>query len=253
MTLIRVAIAVALVLATSTPTGAVAAPTPENQILGAVNAARTSRGLVPLRSDQRLWVVAKERAGTMAAVGLLSHGAAGSLKASLVAQGITCYNHAEVVAYSAGAADAADELLRLWAGSPSHWALLMSDSFNYLGIGLAATSDGVTYGSILLMESNDVTGARGTMLAARVSGDDVRWTWRGTDPLLQSHTAGLRDFAVQRRMDRGPWMGVISSTTSTARTTSNLARGHWYGFRVRARDRAGNVGPWSPELRVWVP
>jgi hypothetical protein len=105
----------------------------------------------------------------------------------------------------------------------------------------------------VLTESKDRTGARATMAKVSVSGDDVRWTWRGTDPALQSHTAGLRDFAVQQRTDRGGWVTVSTATTSTARSAVNRAPGHWYGLRVRARDRAGNVGPWSPELRVWVP
>ena len=129
----------------------------------------------------------------------------------------------------------------------------MSDSFNYLGIGLANSTSGVTYGSIVLTESRDRTGARVAMLDATVSGDDVRWTWGGSDPALQKHTAGLRDFAVQQRTDRGSWVTTINSTTGTARSAVNRAPGHWYGLRVRARDRAGNVGPWSAELRVWVP
>jgi hypothetical protein len=91
------------------------------------------------------------------------------------------------------------------------------------------------------------------MVAATVSGNDVHWSWRGADPLLQTHTAGLRDFAVQQRTDSGNWVTVSAATTATRRTALNRARGHWYGLRVRARDRAGNVGPWSPELRVWVP
>jgi hypothetical protein len=86
-----------------------------------------------------------------------------------------------------------------------------------------------------------------------VDGNDVRWSWRGADPLLQTHTAGLRDFAVQLRADRGAWKTVSAATTSTGRTAPDRPGGHWYGLRVRARDRAGNVGPWSAERRVWVP
>jgi hypothetical protein len=86
-----------------------------------------------------------------------------------------------------------------------------------------------------------------------VSGDDVQWSWSGSDPELESHTAGLRDFAVQQRTDDGGWVTVSTGTTSTSRTAINRDHGHWYGLRVRARDRAGNAGPWTPELRVWVP
>lgn len=226
----------------------------ERQIMASVNRARADRGLVPLRSDYRLWIMADERATAMASAEILSHSVAGSLSATLTGRAIQWYGHGEVIAWtSASPASSPAELFRLWATSPSHWALLTSRSFNYLGIGLASSSTGLTYGSIVLTESKDRTGARAYMVDAAVSGDDVRWTWRGSDPPMQTRTAGFRDFAVQQRVDDGAWVTVAAATTATARSASNRAGGHWYGLRVRARDRAGNVGPWSGELRVWVP
>jgi len=226
----------------------------EREIMVSVNRARADLGLVPLRSDYRLWILADERASVMASTEILSHGVAGSLSATLDGRAIQWYRHGEVIAWtSASHASSPAELFRLWATSPPHWALLTSSSFNYLGIGLAYSPSGLTYGSIVLTESNDRTGARAKMVDVSVSGDDVLWTWRGADPPMQTHTAGLHDFAVQQRTDDGEWVTVSSSTTRTARSAANRAGGHWYGLRVRARDRAGNVGPWSAELRVWVP
>lgn len=255
MKLLRVGLALALMTAFATTTSASSISTPERQIMTEINRARAANGLVPFRSDYRLWVLADDRVAAMAAADDLSHGAAGSLADGLNRRGIQWYTHGEVIAYSSASASAAAAtyLLELWANSPPHWALLTSSTFNYLGVGLAVSASGVTYGSVVLTESKDRTGARGTMVKATVSGDDVRWTWRGADPRLQTHTAGLRDFAVQQRTDRGSWVTVSTGTTSTARSAANRARGHWYGLRVRARDRAGNVGPWSAELRVWVP
>jgi hypothetical protein len=219
-----------------------------------VNQARVDLGLVPLRSDYRLFIMADERATVMANAEILSHGIAGSLSATLDGRSIQWYGHGEVIAWtSAAQASSPAELFRLWATSPSHWELLTSSSFNYLGVGLAYTNSGLTYGSIVLTESNDRTGARAKMVKATVSGNDVRWTWRGADPPMQTHTAGLRDFAVQQRTDGGEWATVTTSTTKTGRSVTNRAGGHWYGLRVRARDRVGNVGPWSDELRIWVP
>ncbi len=247
-------LAVALLAGHAVPTSASTITAPERQIMTAVNDARVANGLVPLRSDIRLWLLADERAAAMASADVLSHGAAGSIEDGLNRRGIQWYAHGEVIAYSsASASAAAAHLFQLWASSPPHWALLTSGSFNYFGIGFATSNSGLTYGSIVLTESKDRTGARATMSNVGVSGDDVRWTWGGADPPLQSHTAGLRDFAVQQRTDRGGWVTVSTGTTSTARSAVNRARGHWYGLRVRARDRAGNVGPWSAELRVWVP
>lgn len=253
MKLLRLGLAITLLTATVTTAEAATAPSADQSILAWVNQARVARGLVPLRSDARLWVLAGDRSASMASAGLLSHDVAGSLTWSLATRGIPTYGHGEVIGYSSGAADAADAVFSLWAASPPHWAMLMSTSFNYIGIGLADNDAAVTYGSIVLTESRDITGARATMVSAVVSGDDVRWTWRGTDPILQTRTSGLRDFAIQRRTDRAGWVTVTTSSGGTARTVLNLTRGHWHGLRVRARDGAGNVGPWSAELRVWVP
>jgi hypothetical protein len=254
MKLLPVGLALALVIVSAVATSAATMTDPERQIMASVNAARAANGLVPLRSDFRLWTLADERADAMAAADSLSHDVAGSLEDGLRRGGIQWYGYGEVIAYSsASGSAAAAHLFQLWETSPSHWALLTSSRFNYLGVGLSVSSSGRTYGSVVLTESRDQTGARATLARGTVSGDDVRWTWRGSDPLLQTHTAGLRDFAVQQRTDRGSWVTVSTGTTSTARSTINRTRGHWYGLRVRARDLAGNVGPWSPELRVWVP
>lgn len=254
MNLLPLGLAFALLVGGAATASASSATAPERQIMASVNQARASNGLRPLRSDVRLGVLADERAAAMASSDVLSHGAGGSLDSGLSGGAIQWYRYGEVIAYStASGSAAAAHLVELWLSSPSHRELLMSGSFNYLGVGVSVSSSGRTYGSIVLTESKDRTGARATLSSVTVSGDDVRWTWRGTDPLLQSHTAGLRDFAVQQRTDRGGWVTVSTGTTSTTRSAINRARGHWYGLRVRARDRAGNVGPWSAELRAWVP
>jgi cysteine-rich secretory family protein len=244
-----------LILVSAGPVSSAATATDaELQIMASVNQARSDRGLVPLRSDYRLWMLADDRAGVMANTEVLSHAVAGSLAATLTGRAIQWYGHGEVIAWTSASASASPaELFRLWATSPPHWALLTNSNFNYLGIGLARSSSGLMYGSIVLTESNDRTGARATVVAGSVSGNDIRWTWRGSDPPLQTHTAGLRDFVVQQRTDEGGWVTVNPATTSTARSASNRPGGHWYGLRVRARDRAGNPGPWSAESRVWVP
>lgn len=247
-------LALLLLITVAPSTSAGTATDEEREIMASVNRARAERGLMPLRSDYRLFMLADERALAMASSQVLSHGVAGALAASLTARGVQWYLQGEVIAWTSGSASiSAAELFRLWANSPPHWALLTHSSFNYLGIGVARSSDGLAYGAIVLTESNDRTGARAKMVKASVAGNDVRWTWRGADPPLQMHTAGLRDYTVQQRTDQGGWVIVANATTSTARTAWNRARGHWYGLRVRARDKAGNVGPWSAELRVWVP
>jgi hypothetical protein len=73
-------------------------------------------------------------------------------------------------------------------------------------------------------------------------------------PALVTWTArdvgwGVRSYRLQRSVDGGPWKGV-ASTTSRSRAQV-LTAGHSYRYRVRAVDKAGNVGAWAvgPVLR----
>jgi uncharacterized protein YkwD len=228
---------------------------PAHRLLASINDARAARGLVPLQADLRLWAIAGVRAGRLASSDILSHEAAGSLPDDLAARNVRWYGYGEDIGYASGTAGvAAGAIFGMWSASSVHWTLLMSPGYNYLGVGLAAAAgSGVTFASVVLTESPDRTGAQAVMAGTAVSTDDIRWSWRGWDPLLQTHTAGVRDFSVQLRMDRGAWVTIANGTSAQDRSTLNRIRGHWYGMRVRARDRAGNVGPWSRELRVWLP
>jgi uncharacterized protein YkwD len=254
----RIAVLVIAMLAVpATPASAATSTSgldPVHGLMAEINQARVANGLVPLRSDPRLWDLAGVHAGNLAASGTLSHEAAGSLPQDLVERGIHWLGYGEVIGYASGTTDAAQRtILGMWAASPAHWPLLMSPRFNYLGVGLVLASSGVTFASVVLTESPDRTGARAAVTGVQVSGNDIGWSWRGGDVPLQTHTAGLRDFMVQLRQDGGAWVTIGIALAVTARSTLNRARGHWYGLRVRARDWAGNVGPWSRERRVWLP
>ena len=252
-----VLLGVALMAAAVTPANAATttAADPAHRLMASINAARTARGLVPLRSDPRLWAIATDRAGRLASSGILSHDAAGSLPGDLAAWSVRWYGYGEDIGYASGSPGTAwTPVIDMWSASTQHWPLLMSARYNYLGVGLVyRSSSGVTFASVVLTESPDRTGAHAAVGGAVVSGNDIRWWWRGEDPPLQTHTAGLRDFTLQLRTDRGTWATIGTGLTATAGPTLDRVRGHWYGLRVRARDRAGNVGPWSREYRVWLP
>jgi len=81
----------------------------------------------------------------------------------------------------------------------------------------------------------------------------VSFTWTGADRLLQTHTAGLKNFDVQLKRDSGSWRTIRTGITATSLTLWNRAGGHWYRLRVRARDERGNVSGWTKQIRVWVP
>ena len=67
--------------------------------------------------------------------------------------------------------------------------------------------------------------------------------WSGADRRLQVLTSGLRYFQVQRRRVGGAWYSW-PVTTATHRTVT-WSKAHDHEVRVRARDRAGNWGPWK--------
>jgi uncharacterized protein YkwD len=231
------------------------AETMEATILSLVNAQRTARGLVPLRYHAKLTTLAGDRVAVLASKGVLSHTAPGCLKCQIGERGIQWYSFGEVLAATSqdwGDA-AAKSLVDAWKGSPGHWAILMSNKFNYLGVGVAYRSaTGMTYGAIITTESKDQTSPWAQMTSKSVSGTTVTWKWTGADTTLQTHTAGLKSFDVQYRVDGGTWQTIATGTGYRSWSLSGRARGHWYGLRVRARDNCWYTSPWTAEMVVWV-
>lgn len=233
----------------------------ELSLLTWLNRDRSAIGLRPLRRDTALAGLADDRAGRMAGLGVLSHDlAGGDIGAALAARGVVWYRFAENIGTTTAlwGPDAASYIYRLWRDSPSHWAEMTSGQLNYIGIAVAyRPTDGSTYASLVFTESPDRTPPIARMTSARAltssTGTAAVFTWRGSDPLLQTQTAGLRDFDVQYRVDAGSWRLLRNDTTATSITLARRPPGHSYWLRVRARDRQGNVSAWSKALRVVVP
>lgn len=252
------AVLVALLVSTSAPhpVAASAASDAESLLIDLINQDRAAAGLVPLRRNSALAVIAGKRAARMVDANVLSHSVGGDLGKQLDAYDITWYRYGETIAYStrAWAASAARHLHDVWMASSAHRALLLSSKFNYIGAGLALrTSNDRTYGSVVLTESLDQNGARSWFVSAKRSGDDITWSWSGADLRLQTHTAGLRDYDVQYRVGSGSWRTMRNDSTLTSATLWNRTSGVTYGMRVRATDRRGNIGAWTPESRVTLP
>jgi uncharacterized protein YkwD len=230
-------------------------------ILGWLNRDRVALGLRPLRRDAALVSIALDRARRMAGLGVLGHSVAGGdIGDALTAGGIEWFGFAEDVGVTTAplGPDAAAELYSLWRASPPHWAALMSARLNYLGIAVAdRPEDGSTYASIVFAESADRTAPVATMTGARTiagsTGTAAAFSWRGSDPVLQTHTSGLRSFDLQYRVDAGAWQPLRAGTTATTITLARRLPGHAYAVRVRARDGGGNLSAWSRPLRVVVP
>lgn len=225
----------------------------EAQLVGWVNRDRAARGLRPLRVDLRVADLGGDRAAVMARRGILSHSVAGNIGSQLNTRRIQWYRYGEVIAYASGwGTSTASAIYNLWRRSSSHWSLLMSSRFNYLGAGLAYRSSGRTYGSIVLTESVDHSRPRAYISGASRSGTTVRWTWGGYDTRLQTHTSGLRNFDVQYRVDGGYWRLIRSRTTSRTLTLGSRTRGHSYAIRVRSRDNRGYISAWTAQSTLTV-
>ena len=67
----------------------------------------------------------------------------------------------------------------------------------------------------------------------------IRVTWNGSDT-----GSGIASYDVARSYDGAAYTTIASGTTATSLDWT-MSPGHSYRFRVRARDRAGNVGAWA--------
>jgi uncharacterized protein YkwD len=239
-----------------TPVLAATATTIEDQLLGWINASRTRLGLVPLRSHAGLRDLAGDRAAVMASTGVLSHTIAGCLSCQLNARGIQWYMEGETIAWTSypWGDQAASYIFNWWKHSSGHWALLMSNRFNYIGVGVAYRSaNATTWASAVLTESVDYSRPWARVRSGSGSGTTASWSWYGGDLWLQTHTSGFRNYDIQYRIDSGTWTTIRSGTTTTSLSLTGRPHGHYYGLRARSRDWRGYVSYWTAEKRVWIP
>jgi len=244
------AISVAAPIATATSVS-----TAESSVIGWINAARSSRGLVPLRYDSKLMSISGLRASRMASANTMSHTVSGNLSSHLSSYGVQWYSYGEDIGWSTASwpASSARSIFLAWMNSAPHRAILLSSSYNYIGVGLASRDSGrKTFASAVFAETTDHTRPVARVTLHTRSGDDVRWSWAGYDPRLQTHTAGLAHYDVAYRVGLGTWYTLRNNTTQTSLTLANRPAGS-YSIKVRANDRRGNVGAWSSESRIWVP
>jgi endonuclease YncB( thermonuclease family) len=76
--------------------------------------------------------------------------------------------------------------------------------------------------------------------------------WSGEDTGVAS-TSGADSFDLEYQIGAGDWQAWLSATTSySAIFDQALAPGDEISFRVRARDKAGNLGEWSEEVSARI-
>jgi hypothetical protein len=88
----------------------------------------------------------------------------------------------------------------------------------------------------------------GLRSVTRLAGDDLPVTisWTGND----NGPAGIGSYDVRRSIDGGAFKAIARNTPGNS-LNRTLDPGHAYRFKVRATDKAGNVGPWKagPTIR----
>jgi hypothetical protein len=82
---------------------------------------------------------------------------------------------------------------------------------------------------------------RGFVVGSAISDGRItlRVPWSGSDA-----TSGIARYQFAQRTDAGAWTIVATALTSP-RIDRSLPVGHTYQFRVRAIDKAGNIGAWA--------
>jgi uncharacterized protein YkwD len=124
-----------------------------------LNAARSDRGLAPLRSDPRLARAAEAHSRDMVTHRYFEHTSPDgvSLSRRIAAtgwmRGRRTWRVGETLAWGSGSLSEPEAIVQTWLDSPPHRRIVLSPSFRLVGIGSApgvpvdGVSDGVTYTS----------------------------------------------------------------------------------------------------------
>jgi uncharacterized protein YkwD len=221
-------------------------------LVALTNSKRTALGLVALRIDPDLMRIAVDRANVMAANDVMSHTEPNGEKFydRLDAAGLTYYAAGEIIAWNNYPTEplSVAESIYAWMNSPEHHDIMVSTGYNYVGFGAAVSATGLRYYAGIFAKEPDETAAWahvGTVSERSIDRHHVRVTihWSGGDTRLQVLTAGLRYYQVERRRVGGTWASW--GTTTATKHSVTWTRGYDRQVRVRARDRAGNWGPWQ--------
>jgi uncharacterized protein YkwD len=114
----------------------------EAKLLALINAARAERGVAPLHFGGKLEDFAGDRAAKMARTGVLKHPKC--LPCKLDKRHIRYSAWGETIAWTYGSwsTEVAKSLFTIWKNSPPHWSILMSPSYDRIGIGITRRANG---------------------------------------------------------------------------------------------------------------
>lgn len=229
-----------------------------------INRRRDSRDKRAFRHDARVATLARARSLDMVENDYFDHADRRGRFADwhLKRAGVNFSRVGEIIAWGRGGdiLGSADEAVKLWMRSAPHKRQILTDNV-YFGAGVA--TDGTTWKwTVIFITAPDrtpptsrftttgVASAQVTSGTAAGSGQ-VTLRWTGWDPRLVKGTAGLRGFDLERRTPGGAWKRIRTVTTSRSYTTVQPS-GTVLEFRLRARDKKGNIGRWSAPVTLSV-
>jgi uncharacterized protein YkwD len=232
--------------------------TAEARLLKDVNRIRTQNGRKPLRLDQRTAHVARARSSDMAAKRYFAHVEPDGDDADRILdrRGIAATEVTENIGHTVGLSlrEGSNRMANWWYHSPPHRVQMLAGDVNYVGIGIARRGGRFTYTAIFT-RSRDKTCPRVVIDEAtwQPNGDsaDVAIDWHGIDPDLATGTAGIKRFDIEHLTSLGDWSRVEGDPQTSKRSFRASTTGE-QGIRIRAVDKAGNVGPWT-YTRIEVP
>jgi uncharacterized protein YkwD len=227
-------------------TAAVADATAAEQlVVELINERRHRKGLRSLRVDSRLASIARARSEDMIDRGYFSHeDPDGKFASNFVERARIKYSRlSEIIAWNRGTdlLAEAEHAVAMWMDSSVHRHEILSTTHNYLGAGVATDGRTIKW-TVISITGPDRTDPVARITSVELTGNSASVRWSGYDPRLAVGTAGLRDYDLARRHPGGSWATVRDDTT---RTSTTWPAHSGTEFRVRARDKAGNVGPWS--------
>ena len=223
----------------------------EARLLQDINRIRVRHGRKPLRLDKRIGRVARARSHDMAAKRYFAHVEpdGDNAKRLLGRRDIGASEVTENIGHTVGLTlrEGANKMATWWYHSPPHRRQMLAKDINYVGIGVARRGSRFTYTAIFT-RSRDKTEPKVFLEDAKWrpkgGGAAVTLDWSGNDPKLARGTAGIKRYDVERLTPMGGWTRIGRDPQKSEGTFRTPAAGD-QRFRIRAVDKAGNVGPWT--------
>ena len=222
----------------------------EARLLKDINRIRVRNGRKPLRLDKRTRQVARARSVDMAAKRYFAHVEPDGDDADRILErrDISASEVTENIGHTVGLTlrEGSKRMARWWYRSPPHRVQMLARDVNYVGIGIARRGGRFTYTAIFT-RSRDKTEPRVVIVEA--AWQRVTTVWRGHRLARRRSRAGDRhgrDQALRSRRFSVPdgWGDVDEDPRKSelAVPTPGTRDEH---LRIRAVDKAGNVGPWA--------